>query len=164
MQHRNGVQNIQHFSPELGGEARLRPRKPSSSSLAVRRRSQDGVRASLPSSTSMATASGSCSESHHILSMTQLPTSGGECNTNLRPLLTRLKLSTQRAGLLENHSSNIRLDIECKGANTMQECNCFGRQRLQTSVSFGIAGPLKNRSKYHLTETMLEYNRRIKPR
>jgi len=77
-------------------------------------------------------------------------------------LLTRLKLSTQRAGLLENHSSNIRLDIECKGANTMQECNCFGRQRLQTSVSFGIAGPLKNRSKYHLTETMLEYYRRIK--
>ena len=79
-------------------------------------------------------------------------------------VLTRLKLSTQRAGLLENHSSNIRLDIECKGANTMQECNCFGRQRLQTSVSYGIAGPLKNRSTYYLTETMLEYNRRIKPR
>ena len=157
------MQNIQH-SPELEGEAGLRPRKRSSSSLAVRRRSQDGVRALLPSLTSMATASGSCSESHHILSMTQLPTSGGECNTNLRPLLTRLKLSTQRAGLLENHSSNIRLDIECKGANTMQECNCFGRQRLQTSVSYGIAGPLKNRSTYYLTETMLEYNRRIKPR
>jgi len=27
----------------------------------------------------------------------------------------------------------------------MQECNCFGRQRLQKSVSFGIAGLLKNR-------------------
>ena len=135
MQQRSAVQNIQHFSPELGGEAGL---KPSSSSLAVRRRSQDGVRASLPSLTSMATASGSCSESHHILSMTQLPTSGGECNTNLRPLLTRLKLSTRRAGLLENHSSNIRLDTECKGANTMQECNCFGRQRLQKSVSFAL--------------------------
>ena len=83
----------------------------------MRSRSQDGVRAPLPSSPSITTDS--CSESIDITPSPknttgpQLQLHVGESNTpekNLSKLLRSPQFTTQRVGLLENHTTIIRLD------------------------------------------------------